>query len=91
MPSSRTERISVRETLEAKSVIRYAAALEDLSVNEFVVQDVTRSAEQTIRSHDVMTLNAEASQAFAKSIRNPAEPSVSVIQASRSARSRYHV
>ncbi len=91
MPAtSKTERVDARVTPETKSAIQHAAALEGLSVSDFIVQAAKRSAEETIRSHEVITLSAEASKAFAESVLNPPEPNDALIQALRSARSRFH-
>jgi len=86
----KTERLDARVTSETKSAIQHAAALEGLSVSDFIVQAAKRSAEETIRSHEVITLSAEASQAFAETLLNPAEPNAALIKALRSARSRFH-
>lgn len=84
--SVKTKRIEARVTPETKEAIEHAAALEGISVTDFIVRAARDAAEQTIRSHEVITLSAEDSLRFVEAILNPPEPNEALRRAFAAAR-----
>lgn len=72
--TSKRERLEARITPEQKALFQRAAALTGRSVTDFVVTSALSAAEETIRAHQVVTLTAQDSIAFANAILNPPEP-----------------
>ncbi|MBF6613841.1 MAG: DUF1778 domain-containing protein [Chloroflexi bacterium] len=68
------DRVEARLTEEQKEMIQYAAGLLGLSVSDFLITSAQRAAESVIREHNVITLAAQDSLAFAQAILNPREP-----------------
>ncbi len=68
------DRVEARLTEEQKEVIQYAAGLLGLSMSDFLITSAQRAAESVIREHNVITLAAQDSIAFAQAVLNPREP-----------------
>lgn len=81
--SPRRERLETRLTVEQKTLVQQAAALEGRSVSDFIVTSATERAEEVIRSRRVLRLTAEDSQFFAEAVLNPADPSEALRDAAR--------
>jgi uncharacterized protein (DUF1778 family) len=77
--AAKNRRLEARITAEQKALIERAAALTGRNVTDFVVASVQAAAEDAIRSHEVMTLSAEDSLAFAEAILNPPPPNENLI------------
>ncbi|MGM0496191.1 MAG: DUF1778 domain-containing protein, partial [Bacillota bacterium] len=58
------ERINLRLNSSAKSVLERAAGFEGKTVSSFILNCAIEKAEQTVRKHETMTLNAKNSKAF---------------------------
>ncbi|HUZ03140.1 MAG TPA: DUF1778 domain-containing protein [Thermomicrobiaceae bacterium] len=89
-PRREQARLEARIPVEQKELIQHAATLAGLSLTDFVLRSAQEAAEQTIRRHQVMTLNAEDSTAFAEAILNPPEPNDALRAALRGARAFRH-
>ena len=87
--TTRAARLEARITPELKNRLEYAASLRGATLTEFVVQSAREAAARTIREHEVLTLSAEASVAFAELLLNPPEPNEAARAAAKSYRSRY--
>jgi uncharacterized protein (DUF1778 family) len=70
----KANRIEARLTDEQKELIQHAAELLGLSVSDFLITSAQRAAESVIREHNVITLTAQDSRAFAEAILNPRKP-----------------
>lgn len=71
---AKPKRLEARVTEREKELVERAAALTGRSVTDFVVSSALEKAEETIRSHQVLTLSARDSQAFALAVLNPPAP-----------------
>jgi len=71
---SKNERLEVRVSSTQKALIQEAATLQGRTLSEFVAASVQGAAEQAIREHKVISLTAEDSRAFAKSLLTPPAP-----------------
>lgn len=70
----KSERLEARVTLQQKLLLQRAAELRGLSLTDFLVTSAQTAAEATIREHNVITLTAQDSIAFAEALLNPREP-----------------
>ncbi len=75
------DRVEARLTEEQKEMIQYAAGLLGLSVSDFLITSAQRAAESVIREHNIITLTAQDSLAFAQAILNPREPNQALREA----------
>ena len=71
---AKTERLEARVTAQQKKLIQRAAALDGLSLTDFIVSSAQRAARKTIRTHREIVLSARDSQAFAEAFLNPGQP-----------------
>src|SRR5687768_9754268 len=71
--AAKSERLEARVTQEQKELLQRAAELQGQSLTDFVVASAQRAAEATVREHNVITLTARDSRAFAEAILNPGE------------------
>jgi len=83
---SKRERLATRLSAEQKALLQRAADLEGRSLSDFVLESAQRAAESVIREHEVMTLTAQDSRAFADAVLNPPLPNEQL----RAAFARYH-
>lgn len=71
---TKSERLEARVTLQQKMLLQRAAELRGLSLTDFLVTSAQTVAEATIREHNVITLTAQDSLAFAEALLSPREP-----------------
>lgn len=82
MPAAaKTERLEARVPVSLKKVIQHAADLKGLTLTDFVIASLDRSARQAVREHETMTLNAEGSLKVAKLLINPPKPNAALKRA----------
>jgi uncharacterized protein (DUF1778 family) len=72
--TTRVERLEARIPKHVKDLLKYAANLSGLSVTDYLIMVIQKGAETTIREHDIITLSARDSAAFAEALLNPGEP-----------------
>jgi len=77
----KTERIEARVTRQQKARIERAAHLRGTSVTEFVVMSAQDAAARTLREHEVLVLNEQASKVFIDALLNPPKPSAKALAA----------
>lgn len=65
------ERINLRLKRGAKSLIERAAGLEGKTVSHFILDSALVRAEETVRRHETMTLNAQYAKAFLDALSAP--------------------
>jgi uncharacterized protein (DUF1778 family) len=80
---TRNERLDARVTREEKEMIEIAANLRGTSASDFVRTAIREAAQQTIREHEVLTLNARAKRVFVEVLLNPPKPNARAIAAAR--------
>lgn len=72
--ATKVERLEARVPKHVKDLLKYAANLSGLSVTDFLIMAIQKGAETTIREHNIITLSARDSAAFAEALLNPGEP-----------------
>jgi uncharacterized protein (DUF1778 family) len=80
---TRDERLDARVTREEKEMIETAARLRGTSASDFVRMATRDAALNTIREHEVLTLNEEAKRVFVEALLNPPRPNEKAIAAAR--------
>ena len=80
---NRNERLDARLTREEKEMIETAASLRGTSASDFVRMALKEAALNTIREHEVLTLNEKARRVFVKALLNPPKPNERAIAAAR--------
>ncbi|HYP41896.1 MAG TPA: DUF1778 domain-containing protein [Chloroflexia bacterium] len=76
--AAKSARLEARVTQEQKSIVQRAAQLRGLSVTDFLTTSAQSVAEAVIREHNVITLTAQDSIAFAQALLNPGEPNTAL-------------
>lgn len=72
------ERLEARVTHEQKEVLQQAAALEGISLTDFIIRSAQRAAEQAIRDHSLLVLSARESRDFVQALLNPPAPNAAL-------------
>lgn len=80
---TRGERLDARVTREEKEIIETAARLRGTSASDFVRMATREVALDTIREHDVLTLNEKAKRVFVEALLNPPKANKKAIAAAR--------
>lgn len=70
----RTERIQARATKHAKDTLERAAAVQGVSLSDYLISTALEQANKTLRAHDQLELSARDSRAFAEALINPPSP-----------------
>jgi uncharacterized protein (DUF1778 family) len=76
--------ISWPESLTAREhSLAAAASLSGISASDFIRMATRQAALNTIREHEVLTLNEEAKRVFVEALLNPPKPNEKAIAAAR--------
>jgi len=78
---TRRRRLDLRVTDEQKAQLERAAALRGQTLSGLILQVALREAQQAIRDHDIMTLSARDSLAFAEALLDPPVPAPRLVRA----------
>jgi uncharacterized protein (DUF1778 family) len=70
---TKDERINLRLKHHAKLMLERAASFEGQTISKFVLNSALSRAEKTIQEHEVMTLNANDSEAFFNALAAPVQ------------------
>jgi uncharacterized protein (DUF1778 family) len=81
--AARGERLDARVTREEKEMIETAANLSGTSASDFIRMAMRQAALNTIREHEVLTLNEEAKRVFVEALLNPPRPNENAIAGAR--------
>jgi len=81
--TTRAARLEARISPAMKQRLEYAASLRGTSLTEFVIQSAHEAATRTIRENEALTLNEEASAAFAELLLNPPPPNRAALAAAK--------
>jgi uncharacterized protein (DUF1778 family) len=76
-----TERLEARVPTPIKELIGRAASLEGVTLTDFVIATLQRSAAEVVREHEVLSLSVRDSAAFAKTMLAPPKPKRKLTQA----------
>ena len=76
-----TERLEARVPTPIKELIGRAASLEGVTLTDFVIASLQRSAAAVVREHEVLNLSVRDSSAFAKTMLAPPKPNRKLTQA----------
>lgn len=76
-----TERLEARVPAPIKDLIGRAASLEGVTLTDFVIATLQRSAAEVVREHEVLNLSVKDSTAFAKVMLSPPKPNRKLAQA----------
>jgi len=82
---NRSERIQARATKHAKDQLERAAAVQGVSLSDFIISTALEQANKTLRAHEQLELSARDSRAFAEALIDPPAPR----EALRAARDRH--
>lgn len=76
-----TERLEARVPAPIKDLIVRAASLEGVTLTDFVIATLQRSAAEVVREHEVLSLSVRDSVAFAKTMLAAPKPNRKLTQA----------
>lgn len=68
---TRAQRLEARVTVEQKTLIERAAALQGRTVTDFVLTSVQDAARRAIEEHQQLELSVRDSRAFVEALLNP--------------------
>jgi uncharacterized protein (DUF1778 family) len=68
-------RLEARISAEDKEFLKRAADLQGCSLTEFVVRSAQAAARKAIKEHQIISLTARDTEAFAKALLKPPAPS----------------
>ncbi len=84
MPATRkTERLEARVPIALKKVIQHAADLQGRTLTDFVIASLDKTARETVREYEVMTLNAEDSLRVARLLIESPKPNAALKRAAK--------
>jgi uncharacterized protein (DUF1778 family) len=69
--ATKTQRLAFRVTGEQEAMIRRAAALEGVSLTDFLARCAQEGAKRSVREHETITLRGEAAAQFARALLEP--------------------
>ena len=72
--TTRTQRLEARVTPELKALLVRAAELQGTSLSDFVTWHIRQAANDTIRDHERIELDAHEREVFVTALLNPPEP-----------------
>jgi len=79
--ATKTERLEARVPASLKKVIQRAADLKGLTLTDYVIDSLGRSAQETLLEQEQMRLQTEESIRVAKLLMNPPKPNQALKQA----------
>lgn len=82
-------RIDIRLDSRLKERIERAAALKNVDVSSFILNQVVLAAEQEIAYHERIVLSDKDRDLFLKLVANPPEPSESLVKAAKRFKKKY--
>ena len=71
---TKPERIDVQVTTHQKALFARAAQLSHQTLTDFIIAALNAAAARVVRDHEVISLSAEDSAAFAAALLRPAAP-----------------
>ena len=83
MPAARQARIEARISRKQKRLFERAAALEGVTLTDFVISSMQRAATQTLQEHSIIQLSETSQRAFVSALLNPPEPNEALRKAAK--------
>ena len=83
---ARSERVQARINPDTKRLLERAASLRGMSLSEFMVSSAFDAAIRTVKDHQLISLSARDSEAFARALLKAPAPTAAL----KRARERYH-
>ena len=71
---NKSERIQARVSNRVKDVLERAAAVQGVSLSDFIVSSALEKANKVLLGHEQLELSARDSRAFAEALINPPAP-----------------
>lgn len=78
---AKDDRLQIRVTVEAKTVLRRAANYRHATVSQFVLTTALAAAEKVIRENEAVTLSAADWKVFYDALSNPPAPNAALRKA----------
>lgn len=69
----KNDRINLRLKSSSKSLLERAASFEGKTISHFILNCALEQAEETVRKHESMVLNAKNSETFINALSKPLE------------------
>jgi uncharacterized protein (DUF1778 family) len=85
---AKRDRMHLRLDAKTKRKLERAAAYEETSISDFVLENAVAAAERVIDSHEKISLSARDWDAFYDALLNPPEPNAALKKAARRYRER---
>jgi uncharacterized protein (DUF1778 family) len=82
------DRMHLRLNARAKNTLERAAAYQETSVSDFVLENAVAAAKRVIESHEKISLSAQDWDVFYEALINPPEPNEKLKEAARRYRER---
>lgn len=82
MPA-KDERLEARITEAQKALFQRAAAIQGITLTDFVVTSLQERAAEVVKDHDVMVLSAEDREVFVEALLNPPKPNEALRKAAQ--------
>lgn len=70
----KVERLEARVSREQKHLFQHAAAIEGLTLTDYVVTTMQKAALRTVTENQALALSSRDQEAFAQALINPPEP-----------------
>lgn len=83
MPSPRQARIEARVSPKQKRLFERAAAIEGVTLTDFVISSMQRAATSAVQEHTRIELSERNQRAFVEAIKNPPEPNKALRNAAK--------
>lgn len=81
--TNKRERTEARVTVQQKALLQRAADIRGRGLPEFIISSAEAMAEETIRTYEVITLNAQDNLAFVDAVLRPPAPNDALRAAAR--------
>lgn len=87
--TAKLQRLEARIEAEKKETIGAAAAVQGLSISDFVIQAAYTRALETLEAHRTLQLSEVDQRLFVETLMNPPAPSEALREAAASSRKRF--
>ncbi len=71
----KNQRLEARVTETQKDLFQRAAAIQGLSLSDFIIMNLQERAAQVVKDNDVIVLSAKDRSVFVEALLNPPKPS----------------
>ncbi len=71
---AKNQRLEARVTETQKDLFQRAAAIQGVSLSDFIIMNLQERAAQVVKDHDVIVLSAKDRSVFVDALLNPPKP-----------------